>query len=90
MKIPVESMWKDIERLRESGVTYQEIANMYGTSKQCIHQGLRRRGDVSDVIDKVVKITIRLEGTRVKKEQLVVLKRRVEDLRKVIDAIGLE
>lgn len=28
----------ELIKLREQGMTYQQIANMYGVSRQCIHQ----------------------------------------------------
>ena len=38
-----EFQWAVIADRRKNGETFQSIADEYGVSKQCIHQGLRSR-----------------------------------------------
>lgn len=35
--------WKQIRKLRDSGLSYDEIAEKYSVTKQCIQQGLARK-----------------------------------------------
>lgn len=42
IKIPWDE-WKEIKILKDSGLTYQKIADMYGVSRQAIHDGLKRK-----------------------------------------------
>lgn len=42
-KVTLDDSWREVKKLRDKGLTYAAIGEIYGVTKQCIQQGLARR-----------------------------------------------